>query len=68
MRVARVEGGQLAIGRSLAGRGAWLCRASVIPCLDAAVRRKALGRALRAELAPDAVTRLRGYAAERARL
>ncbi len=68
MRVARIEGGQLALGRSPAGRGAWLCEATLVPCLDAAVRRKALGRALRAELAPDAAARLRAYAVERARL
>ena len=68
VRIARVGGGQLAVGRSLPGRGAWLCAFSVGECLELAVRRKALGRALRAELAPDAATRLRAYLAERARL
>ena len=68
VRVARVDGGHLAVGRSLPGRGAWLCAATVVACLDLAVRRRALGRALRAELAPDAPARLRGYLVERARL
>ena len=68
MRIVRADGGQLAVGRSLPGRGAWLCAASVEPCLDLAVRRRALGRALRAELAPDAAARLRANLAGRARL
>lgn len=68
VRIARVDSGQLAVGRALAGRGAWLCAATTGLCLDLAVRRKALGRALRAELAPDATARLRGYLAGRARL
>lgn len=68
VRVARVDGGQLAVGRSLPGRGAWLCRSSVVDCLDLAVRRKAMDRALRTELAPDAAARLHGYLVERARL
>ena len=68
VRVARGDGGQLAVGRSQPGRGAWLCAESVVACLDLAVRRKALGRALRAELAADAPVRLRRYLGERARL
>ena len=68
IRVARVDAGQLAVGRNLPGRGAWLCEASPVPCLDLAIRRRALGRALRAEVAGDAAVRLRGYLAERARL
>ena len=68
IRIGLVEGDQLAVGRSLLGRGAWLCASSPLPCLDLAGRRRALGRALRADLAPDAVPRLSGYLAERARL
>ncbi len=68
MRIARVDGGRLAVGRSLPGRGAWLCASSVVDCLDLAVRRKAMGRALRAELAPEATNLLRAYLSERARL
>ena len=68
VRISATDGGHLAVGRSLPGRGAWLCAASIVACLDLAVRRKALGRALRTELAPDATGRLRAYLAERARL
>jgi len=39
-------GSDLAIGRGLPGRGAWLCR-SDDGCLERAVRRGAIGRALR---------------------
>ena len=63
-----VDGGQLAVGRSQPGRGAWLCAATAVDCLDLAVRRRSLGRALRAELATDAAARLRCYLVERARL
>ena len=68
VRIARAGGGQLAVGRALPGRGAWLCAASLGPCLDLAVRRKAFGRALRGDPATDATAQLRGYLAERARL
>lgn len=67
VRVVRADGG-LAVGRAHPGRGAWLCADSVVACLDLAVGRKALGRALRAELAADASVRLRRYLVERARL
>ena len=68
VRIARTDGGQLAVGRALPGRGAWLCVGSLEACLDLAMRRKALGRALRGDLATDATERLSGYLAERARL
>ena len=68
VRVVVVDGGRLAVGRSRPGRGAWLCGADVGACFEAAVRRRSLGRALRADLAPDAVGGLRAYLAERARL
>ena len=45
--------GSLATGRSLPGRGAWLCRGSAA-CLERAARRGAFERALRARLAPSA--------------
>ena len=38
------------------GRGAWLCADAA--CLDAAVKRRAFGRALRADVNRDAVARL----------
>ncbi len=68
VRITRADGGQLAVGRALPGRGAWLCTASLHVCLDLAVRRKALGRALHADLSGDATARLRDYLCERARL
>lgn len=45
VRIARTPAGGLEIGAG-AGRGAWLCAGSV-ECFDEAVRRRALGRALR---------------------
>lgn len=58
LRVVARPGGALAVGRSLPGRGAWLCAGSEA-CIDLAVRRKAFARALRADVAPAAVDRLR---------
>jgi predicted RNA-binding protein YlxR (DUF448 family) len=49
VRVARSASGSLAVGRGEPGRGAWLCAGSEA-CFDAAVQRKAIGRALRCEL------------------
>ena len=46
MRVARLPDGALKVGRTLPGRGAWLCAGSV-ECLRLAVQRKAFARALR---------------------
>jgi predicted RNA-binding protein YlxR (DUF448 family) len=68
VRIVATGGGELAEGRSLPGRGAWLCQPSVVACFDLAARRKAFGRALRAEVAAGATDRLRAYLAERARL
>jgi hypothetical protein len=47
----------LAVGRSLPGRGAWLCKGSV-GCAERAARRGAFPRALRDDLAPGSVGRL----------
>jgi uncharacterized protein len=49
VRVAIGPEGNVQVGRSLAGRGAWLC-ALDRGCLDRALRTKALHRALRADL------------------
>jgi predicted RNA-binding protein YlxR (DUF448 family) len=49
VRVVADAEGRLAIGRTLAGRGAWLCAGSV-SCLNTAVGRKAFSRALRVEV------------------
>jgi predicted RNA-binding protein YlxR (DUF448 family) len=51
--VADAEG-RVLVGRTLPGRGAWLCRGSR-GCLEAALRRGKLARALRRELAPIVV-------------
>jgi hypothetical protein len=59
VRVARRADGMLAVGRSEPGRGAWLCAGSVA-CFDAAVRRRAFGRALRAEVSAHELAWLRG--------
>ncbi|HEX6311053.1 MAG TPA: YlxR family protein [Acidimicrobiia bacterium] len=45
VRIVRAPDGGLAIGAG-PGRGAWLCAGSV-ECFDRAIRRRALGRALR---------------------
>ena len=58
-RVACRPDGSLAVGRSAPGRGAWLCTGSAA-CFDAAVRRRAFGRALRCEVPAHELERLRG--------
>jgi len=52
-RVVATSGGGLAPGRNLPGRGAWLCRGSVA-CMQEALRKGSLARALRTTLDPDA--------------
>jgi len=64
--VARPDG-TLAVGRSLPGRGAWLCAGSVA-CLELAARRKAFARALRTDVSQTAVAGLRTTLVERGRL
>jgi predicted RNA-binding protein YlxR (DUF448 family) len=58
VRVARRPDGGLAVGRAEPGRGAWLCAGSVA-CFDAAVRRRAFGRALRADVSGQEMAWLR---------
>jgi predicted RNA-binding protein YlxR (DUF448 family) len=58
VRFARLADGALAVGRTLPGRGAWLCAGSVT-CLDQAVKQRAIGRALRAEVSAEAISGLR---------
>ena len=60
VRVARRPDGVLAAGRHEAGRGAWLCAATTGDCFDAAVRRRAFGRALRTEVSGDQLALVRG--------
>ena len=58
-RLARGADGTVAEGRHRPGRGAWLCAGSV-DCFEAAVRRRALARALRTELSTAEIEALRG--------
>ena len=53
---ARPEG-SLQVGRTLPGRGAWLCAGS-LRCVQRAAQRNALSRALRAPVSPEAVLAL----------
>jgi predicted RNA-binding protein YlxR (DUF448 family) len=66
VRVVRTADGQLAVGRTLPGRGAWLCAATVQECAEQAARRRAFGRAIRADVTPQAVESLRTLLANRA--
>jgi len=50
-------GGRPVLDRHAPGRGAWLCPDAA--CLDTALRRRALGRALRADLDPGDLDALR---------
>ena len=65
--VAR-PGGRLEVGRSLAGRGAWICAGSALACIDVAAARKAFARALRTEIPPTAVEGLKTTIAGRGTL
>jgi predicted RNA-binding protein YlxR (DUF448 family) len=67
VRVVARPGGGLAVGRTLPGRGAWLCTGSAA-CLEAAARRKAFDRALRTAIMADAVDELRTIVPERGRM
>jgi predicted RNA-binding protein YlxR (DUF448 family) len=42
-----------------AGRGAWLCREHPVACLDEAVKKRAVGRALRIAVGNDEIEQLR---------
>src|SRR5260370_11271489 len=66
VRIRPGPDGSLAVG-SGPGRGAWLCRDQV-GCLDAAERRRAFERALRAPVAPGATPPLRTPLTGRARM
>jgi predicted RNA-binding protein YlxR (DUF448 family) len=58
-----VQGGMLRLGRGLPGRGAWLCRDP--RCLEAAVRRGAVARALRTSVSPEMLDELRSSFGDR---
>ncbi|MGK2948009.1 MAG: YlxR family protein [Acidimicrobiales bacterium] len=57
VRVVRDPDGSLQIGRTLAGRGAWLCAGSP-RCVQRASQRNAFSKALRAPVSPEAVQAL----------
>jgi predicted RNA-binding protein YlxR (DUF448 family) len=58
VRVVRLGDGSLVPGRTLPGRGAWLCRTAPT-CADAAHKRRAFERALRGPVAVGAVDELK---------
>lgn len=57
LRVIRRNDGTLEVGRTLPGRGAWLCPST--DCLQLAERRKAFPRALKAPVPDGALDALR---------
>ncbi|WP_407650263.1 DUF448 domain-containing protein [Actinomarinicola tropica] len=57
VRIVRRVEGSLEVGRTLEGRGAWLCAGSTA-CLTAAARRNAFARAFRAPVSQAAIDRL----------
>ncbi|MGN6694575.1 MAG: YlxR family protein [Aquihabitans sp.] len=63
VRIARSGDGTLAVGRTLPGRGAWLCLDSP-PCLDLAVRRGGFARSFRSPVGSAAVAALRSAMAD----
>ncbi len=58
VRIARIEDGSLQVGRTLPGRGAWLCRGSR-ECFELAARKGGFARALRTSIRPADVAALR---------
>ena len=56
--MVRHDDGDVVVGRTDAGRGAWLCAASA-ECFDAASKRKAFGRALKGPVNSESLTLLR---------
>jgi predicted RNA-binding protein YlxR (DUF448 family) len=56
-RVAIGLSGEFEVGRNLPGRGAWICAGS-LPCLDRALRKGGLARALRTTFDEGAGERL----------
>jgi predicted RNA-binding protein YlxR (DUF448 family) len=66
-RVVVTPDGRLALGRTLPGRGAWLCAGS-LACFDAAARSNAFSRALRTPVGSEAAASLRATLVNRARM
>jgi predicted RNA-binding protein YlxR (DUF448 family) len=59
IRIVRAADGELSLDASghAAGRGAYVC--SNVGCLEQAIRRRRLGRALRSEVEPAQLERLK---------
>ena len=57
-RIVRLADGSLQIGRTLPGRGAWLCRSSA-ECLELAARQGGFARAFRSPIRSVKVDALR---------
>lgn len=58
IRIVRSPDGSLLVGRTLPGRGAWLC-AGNLDCLDIGTRRGGLARSFRTPLGAGALAELR---------
>jgi predicted RNA-binding protein YlxR (DUF448 family) len=58
VRIARQADGSLALGRTLPGRGAWLCRGS-LACFEQAAGRGGFARAFRTRIAAAHLDALR---------
>ncbi len=58
VRITRTADGTLAVGRTLPGRGAWLCLGSP-SCLDLAVRRGGFARSFRSSVSNSTIAELR---------
>lgn len=61
IRIARDRVGTLVVGRTLPGRGAWLCRASP-SCLDLALGRGGFARSFRTPISRSEIEALRSSA------
>ena len=57
VRIVRRDDARVVVGRTLSGRGAWLCAGS-LACLQQARRRNAFGRALRGSVSETALDTL----------
>jgi predicted RNA-binding protein YlxR (DUF448 family) len=59
VRVGRDPEGTLQIGRTLHGRGAWLCRDNLASCSDQAIRKGGFSRAFRTKVTTESLSALR---------
>jgi predicted RNA-binding protein YlxR (DUF448 family) len=59
VRVARTADGSLVFGRTLPGRGAWLCRDGLVECSERAATRGGFDRAFRCRVSPASLDALR---------